>query len=316
MRAESNITVKKQNKIGLKCGKGNLELLLLALPALLWVFIFCYLPMGGLVIAFKNFNYTQGIFGSAWCGFKNFEFMFRSSDFLRILGNTAFYNVIFIVLGNFFPIMVALLLDALGSRRSLKLFQTAYFFPYFISWAVVALIAKLLLDYDNGMFNQLLAGFGKESVIWYQEPGPWRFLLPMFNLWKGFGYSTVVYYGTIMGISQEIFEASAIDGCNKLQTVWYITLPQLKPTVIILMIMGVGSILRADFGLFYQVTGNNGLLYSATDVIDTYLYRSLTVTGDVGISAAVGFFQSVVGFFLVITTNYLVGKYEKSYQLF
>lgn len=315
METQLSNTIKKRSRWSTG-KKGSLELLILALPAIIWVFIFLYIPMGGLMIAFKDYNYADGIFGSPWCGFKNFEFMFKSSDFTRILSNTAFYNFVFIIVGHSFAIFVALLLDATNSRRSVKLFQTTFFLPYFISWVVVALIGRLILDYDNGFLNQILRFFGKEGVIWYQTPKPWRVILPLFNLWKTFAYSAIIYYGTIMGINQEIYEAASIDGCGKLKSVWYITLPQLKPTIIILLIMAIGSVLRADFGLFYQVTGDNSLIYSTTDVIDTYLFRSLTVTGDLGISSAVGFFQSVVGFFLVICTNYVVNKVESSYALF
>lgn len=309
-------SLNRNTKINRSNNKTSLSLLWIAMPTIIWLLVFSYLPMGGLIIAFKDYKYNLGIFHSAWNGLNNFKFLFRSSDFVCILTNTLYYNFIFIFVGMIFSVFVALLMDSLTKRFYIKVFQTTFFLPYFISWVAVAYIARGLLDYDRGLFNAVLEFLNMDKIPWYQKPDPWRTLIPIFNIWKGFGYSSLIYYGSIMSISSDIFEAARIDGCNKLKSIWYITLPHLKPAMIMMSIMGIGGILRADFGLFYQVPGDVGSLYPATDVIDTYMIRALITGGEVGVASAVGFFQSVVGLILVVSCNFVVGKLDKSYQLF
>ena len=299
-----------------KTFKKNGGLTLLALPGIIWFLIFSYMPMFGIIIAFKKFNYKKGIFGSDWVGLKNFEYLFRSNDAFRILRNTILYNAAFIVIGTVCSIIIAILLDEIGKRRFIKFYQTTMFFPYFISWVVVGYMAQGLFSYDGGILNAVLEFFGKEPVMWYVDKDVWPFALIIANLWKGLGYSTIMYYGSIMGIDNELFEAAVIDGAGRLDKIFYITLPMLKPTIIVLFIMSIGNMLRADFGLFYYIPNNSGALYGVTDVIDTYIYRALKVTADMEGSSAVSFFQSIVGFFLVLLANSIIKKVDPDNSMF
>lgn len=314
MKAHINQTMK--SRVSHKIQKKNsLVLLGLCCPAMFHLLIFSYIPMIGIIIAFKKYNNRLGIFGSEWVGLDNFQFLFRSQDFVRIVRNTVLYNLMFIVVGTVFAVMIALLLDSLRNRSMVRLFQTSYFLPFFISWVVAAFIFDVLFDVDKGMINQLITTFGGKKLFWYQDTRPWPLILLIANVWKGFGYSTVIYYGAIMGIDQELFEAAKIDGCHGSQIVRYITLPLLTPTIIILTILNVGGIMRGDFGLFYYVTKDSGMLYSVTDIIDTYVFRALRKTGDISTSAAVGLFQSVIGFVLVMITNKIANIYDKNTAL-
>ncbi len=296
--------------------KSSLQMLTFALPAIVWFIIFSYIPMLGLSIAFQKYEFRKGIFGSSFIGFDNFKYLFQSLDLVRILRNTILYNCAFILLTMIAAIAVALMLNSLKKRWQVKIFQTSFFLPYFVSWVVIGYIASTLFDYRSGILNQMLTFIGKEPVSWYQEPKHWIWLLPTFSVWKALGYQSVVYLGAILGVDSEILEAATIDGCSGLQKIRYITLPLITPTIVILLLMSIGSILRADFGLFYYIPNNSGMLYSTTDVIDTYLFRALTQLGNVSVSSAVGFFQSVVGFILVIVSNKLVNKYNSDYALF
>lgn len=296
--------------------RSSADLLLLAIPAMILIFIFHYLPMAGLVIAFKNYSNRLGIFASPWCGLDNFKYLFSSQDAFRIIRNTLGYNFVFIILGHSFAILLAIFLDTINKKNFTKLYQTTFLLPYFISWVVVGYMAKILFDYDMGVLNQVLTAFGRDKIDWYVTQTPWPFMLPLFNIWKSAGYSTIVYYGSIMGIDQEIYEAAEIDGCTGIQKIKYITLPLLVPTAVILGILAIGKVMRADFGLFYYMPNNSGMLYEVTDVIDTYIYRALRLTGNVGVSAAIGFFQSVVGMLLVITVNKIVAKISPDNTLY
>lgn len=294
----------------------NWQLYVLIAPALLWIFIFSYLPMGGLIIAFKKFNYAKGIFGSPWVGLDNFAYLFESQVVTRIVRNTICYNLMFIVAGIIVALIVALMLDYLRSKILVKIFQTAYFLPYFVSWVVVGFIASLMFDYDYGVFNQIATFFGGEKVSWYQEKGMWWWILLSFNIWKNVGFQSVIYLGAIAGIPTDLYESATLDGCGGFQKIRYITLPLLRPTVIILAIMAVGGILRADFGLFYYIPNNTQALYEVTDVIDTYIFRALSTSGNLSVSSAVGFVQSVVGLLLVLLVNTVVRKIESESALF
>ncbi len=292
------------------------QLTLLALPGILWFVIFAYIPMFGLVIAFKDFDYAKGIWLSDWNGLENFKYLFGTDDAVRILRNTVCYNAVFILLGTVVSVMTAIFLDFTKRRIFIKVYQTALFLPHLISWVVVAYIGLALFSFSNGFFNHFLISIGKEPVSWYMEPKYWPFILVIFNIWKTIGFNVLVYYGTIIGIDSTLYEAGAIDGANRAQMVFKITLPLLKPTIILMFIMSIGSMMRADFGLFYYVPNNQGALYAVTDVIDTYIYRALKTLGDIPGSSAASVFQSVVGLGLVLLSNFVVKKIDADNAMF
>ena len=308
-------TQKKMSKNYYK-RKSTAELGILALPAVVWFIIFAYIPMFGIIIAFKDFEYAKGIFGSAWNGFENFKYLFATNDAFRILRNTILYNIAFIVLGTIIPIMVAMLLDRVKSRNFIKFCQTTMFLPHFISWVVVAFIAQQFFSTNTGLLNHVIEMFGGEKVSWYTEKTPWIFIIIIVRMWKVIGFNTIIYYGSIIGIDSSLYEAARIDGANEWQVARKITLPLLMPTIMILFIMATGNILRADFGLFYYVPNNQGPLYPVTDVIDTYIYRALKVSGDIPGSSAASFVQSVAGLVIVFISNYITKKIDPDNALF
>lgn len=283
------------------------ELFMLALPAVIFKVIFNYLPLIGLVIAFKKYNFTQGLWGSDWVGFKNFQFFFASDNAFRITRNTILYNASFIILTTCIAVTFAILMNEIN-RRWLKIHQTILFLPYFLSWVVVSYVTLGFLEHKNGFLNQLLLQFDADPIKWYQSSVYWPVIIILVHLWKAVGFSTLIYYAGILGIDPSYYEAAKIDGASKLQMVRNITIPLLAPLIIILFIVAVGGIFRADFGLFFFVPNDVSFLYPVTDVIDTYVYRSLRVVGDVGMSTAVGLYQSVVGFILVLTANWIIKK--------
>lgn len=304
--------MKKQKK---RINLSNFELTTLALPGLLYFFVFCYLPMFGVIIAFKKYNYAKGILGSKWIGFKNFEFFFTSQDALRITRNTVLYNIVFITVGILCAVIVALLLYEIKEKYLIKTFQTSMNLPNFLSWVIVGYIAYILLNPNYGVFNQIIRFFGGNGISWYSETKYWPYILTGFNIWKNVGIDSIIYYAALLGISKELYEAAEIDGANKLQKVFHVSVPQLIPIITILAITKVGNIMRGDFGLFYQIPRDIGILYPVTDVIDTYVYRGLK-GGDMGISSAVGLFQSIIGLILVTLTNYIVKKIEPDNAMF
>lgn len=294
----------------------NFEFTLMALPALLILFIFNYLPMAGIVIAFKRFRANLGFFGSPWVGLQNFSFFFKSQDAWRITRNTMAYNAVFIILGLVISVAFALMLFELTSRAVLKLYQTVFFFPYFLSWVVVGYVLYAFLNMQYGLLNGLLHALGSQQVQWYIRPGYWPFILVLMNLWKSVGYFSVIYYAGLMGIDKELFEACVIDGANKWQTITRISVPLLSPLMIALLILQIGRIFYADFGLFYNLPRDIGTLYPTTDVIDTYVFRSLRVTGEIGMSSAANFYQALVGFTLVVVSNGVVRRISPEHALF
>ncbi|MBY3618901.1 sugar ABC transporter permease [Acinetobacter sp. CUI P1] len=291
-------------------------LLLMLAPAVAFFLLFAYVPMAGIIIAFKHYDYAGGIFGSAWNGFDNFRFFFESGDAWRVTRNTALYNIAFIVVNNSLQIFAAIMLFEVGGKWFRKITQSALFLPYFISWVVVGAIAYNLLNYDIGTVNALLRGLGLEPIDIYNTPAYWPYILVLVSAWKGLGYGTVMYLAAITGIDTEQYEAAEIDGANIFQRIRKVTIPNLYPTIIILVLLAVGNIFRGDFGMFYNMIGNNGLLFSSTDVIDTFVFRSLITSNDIGMSAAAGVFQSVLGFATIMTVNYAVRKYDKDRALF
>ncbi|RKP48919.1 sugar ABC transporter permease [Cohnella endophytica] len=287
-------------------GQGTLYLM--ALPGILFFFIFSYLPMFGVILAFKNYNFAGGIFGSPWAGFDNFEFFFTSPDLYRITFNTLFLNFLFIVFGTLAAVVTAVLLNEIRSKVSARIFQTFIFFPYFISWIVVSLFLGTFLSSERGIINQLLSAIGLDRVEFMNSPGLWPAILVVVYLWKSTGYGLVIYLAAITGINPEYYEAARIDGASRFQQIIRILLPQLRPTVLILLILAVGRIFYGDFGMIYALVGDNGQLYPTTDVIDTYVFRSLRTYGDIGMTSAVGLYQSLMGFLMVVLANWISKK--------
>ncbi len=277
--------------------------------------------MGGLIIAFKNYKFNLGIFGSEWVGFSNFKFFFESSVFVELVRNTLLNNLLFIIVGVLASVFVALLLFELNSRNATKIFQTLLITPHFMSWVIVAYMVYAILNPSYGYLNQILAMFGQEKIDWYSKPNAWPWILVITNTWKNVGMDSVVYYAALMGVDVALFEAAEVDGANKLQRNWHIVLPSIVPLIVMLTILKIGSIFRADFGLFYSVTqdGANGNLFKTTNVIDTYIFRTFRdgKTGNsYGLTTAVGLLQSLVGMVLVIITNWGAKKVDKDLGLF
>jgi putative aldouronate transport system permease protein len=298
-----------------KSYKKNIQLILLALPAILLIFIFSYIPMGGIFLAFKNIDYALGIFRSPWVGFANFNFFFTSEDAWLVVRNTLSYNIVFIAVGTFLSVMFAILLNEVLSTKLIKVYQTIFFFPYFFSWIIVAYMTYSFIG-PYGTVTSLLSKLGFASFDFYSETWVWPILLTLINIWKGLGYVSIIFYAGIMGISQEYFEAAAIDGASKFQMIRKITIPLLMPLIAIITLLSVGKIFYSDFGLFYFVPREIGQLYPVTQVIDTYVYRMLKISGDIGMSSAVGLFQSALGFVVVLLSNYIVGKVNEENKLF
>lgn len=296
--------------------RDTLQLSVLTIPTIIWFVIFSYIPMFGCVIAFKDFDYRAGIWGSKWCGLKNFQYLFASNDAGRILRNTLFYNAIFIILGIVIGVICALLLEQVKNKTMIKTFQTSMFLPHFVSWVVVAFIAQGLFKYDSGILNNFFVKLGMAPKQWYTDTKPWPIILIFANVWKTVGFNTLLYYGGLLGIDQTLYEAAAIDGASTMQRIFKITIPMLMPTITILFIMGVGNVFRADFGLFYYIPNNYGSLYSVTDVIDTYIFRSLKVSGEIASSSAASFFQSVCGLLLVLGANRVIRKINPENAMF
>ncbi len=284
----------------------QLPLLALCLPVILYLTVFHYVPIGGVVVAFKEYYPIDGIFGSPWVGFKNFEYFFLT-DAVSVLGKTIAYNLVFIFLGIILGVVVALLLFEVDNRKCIKLFQTSMALPRTVSYVIVAYIVYALLSYENGILNKILEAFGHEPITWYNEPKYWPLILTLTNIWKGVGMGSVLYYGTLMGIDQSLFEAASIDGAGRFRQIIHISLPALAPIICIMLITSIGGVLGGDQALFYQVPRDSAALYPTTDVLSTYLQRGVLM-GNLSVTAAVGLFQNVVGLVLVLVTNGIVRK--------
>ena len=294
----------------------NRTLILMCVPAIVFFFVFSYMPMPGAYIAFTNFQYNKGIWHSPFVGLNNFKFLFSSGQLTLLLRNTILYNLAFIVLGNVLQLTFAILLNEVRSAGFKKTSQSLMFLPYFISDVLVSLLVYNLLNYDYGFISNLVRALGGEMPKVYQMAGAWPFIIILVNLWKGTGYGTVVYFAAITGMDSSMLEAAQIDGANGFQRIRYIILPTLKPTVVILFLFAIGGILKGNFGLFYNLVGNNSMLFNTTDIIETYVYRSMMNSFNFSQSSAVGLFQSVVGFFIVIGANAFVKKLDPDYALF
>ena len=294
----------------------NRTLLLMCIPAVIFFFLFNYMPLPGIYVAFVKYNYRDGIFGSRFIGLDNFKFLATSGELWHLTKNTILYNIAFILLGNALAVFVAILLNELQSKMFKKVSQTILFLPYFISQVLVGLLVFNLLNFDTGVVNGILTSLGLEKWQPYSDPNVWPVLLVIIYLWQQTGYNSVVYFASIMGIDGEMMEAAKVDGANGFQRIRYIILPSLKPTIVILLLFALGGIVKGNFGLFYNIVGTNPILYPATDIIETYVYRATMTNFNFSTASAVGLYQSVVGFVIVMTVNYIVKKIEPDYSLF
>jgi putative aldouronate transport system permease protein len=312
--AAQTITLKKNRWHFLK---KHLPLTLLALPGMIYLIINNYIPIFGVIIAFKDYNLTKGIFGSEWVGFENFKYLFATQDAYVITRNTLLYNGGFIVINTIVGIAVAILLNEIRQKFFMRFYQSVILLPYLISMVIVSYLLYALLSMDTGfMNNTLLAFLGVDPIQWYMEKEYWPLILTLVNTWKSIGFFCVIYLASIIGIDQEYYEAATLDGASKWKQITEITIPQIMPVIIMLTLLNIGRIFYSDFGLFYQVPMNQGILNDVTNVIDTYVYRGLMQIGDIGMSSAAGLYQGIVGFVLVLLTNAIVRKFSKDDALF
>ncbi|GIO16231.1 sugar ABC transporter permease [Cohnella xylanilytica] len=297
-------------------------LFLMVLPGLIYLAVNNYLPMLGVVIAFKNIDYShRGLFGliyySDWIGFKNFEYLFKTNDAMVITRNTLLYNGGFIIVNTLVAIGLAIVLNEVRNRLASRFYQSLVLLPYLISMVIVGYLVLSLLNVENGFVNKhILPMFGVDPISWYSESKYWPYILTIVNLWKNIGYFCIIYLASIIGIDHEFYEAATIDGASKWQQIRSITVPLIAPTITVMTLLGIGRIFYSDFGLFYQVPLNSGPLQSTTDVIDTYVYRGLMTLGDIGMSSAAGLYQALVGFILVLISNYVVARRDRDQALF
>lgn len=296
--------------------KKNKTLFIMLSPSVIYFIIFSYLPMAGAMMAFKQFRYDAGILFSPWVGLKNFNFFFLSGKAWLLTKNTILYNLAFILTGIILQVLVAIIFSEMKGKYFRKITQSTMFLPYFISWVVVGAFIYNIFQYEFGTLNSILKTLNLESVDVYGNPSAWKYILVVFNLWKYTGYGSVIYLAAIMNISPELYESAEMDGANIFHRIHYITLPMIKPTVIVLVLLQIGGIMRGNFDLFYQIIGNNGLLYNATDVIDTFVFRSLTSSLELGMPAAAGLYQQVLGFAIIMTVNFIVKRVNEEYALF
>ena len=298
-------------------GQKQWTLILFMVPGLVYLLINNYIPMAGIMLAFKKVNYTLGIFKSPWCGLSNFKYLFKTKDAAIIFRNTVLYNLAFIVLGTAAAVATAILLGEVKKKKLLKIYQTSILLPHILSTAVIAYLAFAFLSKDSGFLNNaIIKPLGGEAISWYSKPKYWPFILTFIQLWRSVGYTTIMYYATLVGIDTSYYEAAAIDGASTWDQIRYITLPCLKTTIITLTIMNLGRMFYSDFGLFYQVPMNNGLLFNATNTLDTYVYRGLLELNDIGRASAACFIQSVLGFVLVWGANALTRKVDPDSAVF
>ena len=289
---------------------------ILVLPAMTYSFIFGYMTLPYIVIAFQKFNYKLGILGSPWVGLKNLEFFFKSPRFPMVTFNTLKLNFLFIIAGMVFSVTFAILLNEIRLKWFMKISQSTFLFPHFLSWVVISYIIYALFSTDYGVVNQILSAFGLTPVSWYSRPEPWTWILVMLRIWKETGMQVVIYLAVITGIDSGMYEAATIDGANRWQQTRSITIPMMMTTVCILTLLSFGKIFYGDFGMIYSIIRDNGVLYPTTDVIDTYVFRALRKTGDPSQAMAVGLYQAFMGFVLVFGSNWLAKKYFKEGALF
>ena len=296
--------------------KRYLSLYVMALPGLIYLFINNFMPLPGLVLAFKKYNAKKGIFGSPFVGLKNFKYLFVTKDAFIITRNTILYNLAFIVINTILAIAVAILLAEMTSKMK-KVYQCLILLPYMISMVIVSYLVFGFISTENGFINNtVLRALGMEPISWYMKKQYWPFILVFVNAWKVIGYNCIIYLATILGIDRSIYESAAIDGASKWAQIKNITIPLLRPTVIMLTLLAVGRIFYSDFGLFYQVPQNQGALFSVTNTIDTYVYRGLLELGDMSMASAAGLYQSVIGFILILSANWAIRKIDPESAMF
>ncbi|CAH1209595.1 putative multiple-sugar transport system permease YteP [Paenibacillus plantiphilus] len=297
----------------------NKSLYLMVLPGVVLIMLFSYFPMFGLLVAFKDFNFRDGILGSPWMDpiYGNFKYLFSStSSALRATWNTLYLNTLFIIFGILFQVGIALIFNEVAGKYFKKITQSLMFLPYFISWIVVGVIAYNLFSIDTGVMNTTLSSLGLGSVDWFATPWVWPIILVLFYVWKSTGYGMVLYLASLTGIDPSYYEAAKIDGASKFQQIRYISLPFLMPTIITLTLLQVGRIMNADFGMFYAIVGENAAIYQTADVIDTFIFRSLRLNGDIGMASAAGFYQSVIAFIIIMLCNKLAKRINEDSSLF
>lgn len=305
--------VKKNSNI-LSIGR-NWQLTAMIAPAIIFFGIFSYIPMAGLVLAFENFKNDKGLL-SPFVGLYNFRFFFSTGDAFNVTKNNILYNLFFIGVGLVLQIACAIALSEIAGKWFKKITQSIMFMPYFISWVVAGAFVYNMFNYEYGAVNTFLKSIGVTSVDIFSNTALWPFIIVFFQAWKTVGYGTIIYLAAITGIDQEMYEAADIDGANIYRKILHITLPMLKPTAIILVLLALGNVIRGDFNMFYNLTGNSPLLYAKTDIIETYVYRALANSGDIGMAAAAGFYQSVLGFIIIMTVNTIIRKINPEYALF
>ncbi len=296
--------------------KRNRPLFVMLAPAVLLVLIFAYMPMSGLILAFKNYRFDRGVFGSDFNGLDNFRYLFQSGTGWLITKNTVVYNLLNLVTSQALAILVAIFITDINARIFKKVSQSIIFLPYFISWVIVGTFIYNIFNYETGVLNHILNSLGIKAVNLYSMPGAWPWIICFFNAWKWCGYNSVIYIAAITGVDTETYEAAAVDGATIFQRIRHITLPCIKPTVITMLLLQVGRILRGDFEMFYQIVGNNGQLFNKTDVVDTYVFRSLIQNSNLGMTAAASFYQSVLCFLVIIVVNTIVKHIDDDYALF
>lgn len=309
--------VADKKKLSVQKMKRYIPLYIMMLPGIFYLIVNNYLPMAGLTLAFKKVNYSIGLFQSPWCELQNFKFLFSTKDAFLFFRNTILYNLTFILLGNFMGVVVAVALDSIRNKFFKRFSQVVILIPFLLSTVIVSYVVYAFLSGKNGFMNMsILPFFGIDPISWYSQAKYWPVILTLVYLWMSFGYSSILYYSTLIGVDKSYYEAASMDGAGIIAQIRHITLPALKPTIITLVLLAVGRICYSDFGLFYQVPMNSGLLYSTTQTIDTYVYRGLTQMNDIGRSTAAGFLQSILGFIFVFTANSIVAKIDKDSSLF
>ena len=306
---------KKINKKTEQCGEQR-EMILMTLPGVIFTIIFAYLPMFGIILAFKNFNPNLGILHSKWTGFENFRFFFESNDFARLMRNTVGYSLWFLFIDNFTAIILAILFYNVTSRGKLKYYQTTAILPSFMSIVLISYVVYIFLNPASGVINNILQHMGMSKISWYSEPKYWPFILTIVEIWKGIGMNCLLYYAVMVGIDETLFQAAELDGAGKIQQIIHIIIPGISALVCLNLIRGVGGLIGGDFGLFYQVPRNIGVLYPSTDVINTYVFRALQTGNNFGRTAAVGLFSSVTGVILILITNGIVKKIDEEKSMF
>jgi len=302
----------RSNRIG-----GNGMMYALALPGLIYLVLFCYLPLGGLILVFKNYNFVDGIFGSPWVGLDNFRFFFSSFDKAwRATQNTILLNALYIVFGTIVSVALALMFNEIKRKKFLMITQSVSFFPYFVSWAVAGGLLLTVIDFDKGTLQQLIEWLGLSKIDFFSDPAYWPVILTLANVWKFAGYNSIIYYAVLTNLDQSYYESASIDGATRMQQMFRISIPLLTPTVVILTLLAIGRIFYGDLTMMMGLTNLNPMLFPTTDIIDTFVYRTVIKNGEFAMASAVGLYQSIFGFLLVFIFNYVAGRFDKDYKIF